>query len=376
MGKSKRTLLTYFPSALAGAALSSAHYAAAQNNISEARPSVPAAFKRASKGAAPRSINDKLADLVAPEDFGAVGNGHIDDTAALQSALDTGYDVMLGPKVYVTDKLYLSSGQKLRGRSIWSTQLKAKAKAGSGYLINLKNNGVYAAGLTDLTLNLNAKQQIAELGGVNFDNEGGKDFPFYDPKHSISKIYVVNSSANGVYLSGSARGSSLNEIYVQQCDGTGMLIEATDCFIADVVCGACGVGFHSSGANNRHIGIKAFGSKKAGIIVAGLRDRFVAAEAQDNLGDGFVITDDARNVVLDACIADSNARYGFYFRGGKYIELVGATSLSRAGAKTQRAGFGWGAAESVRVSGVCIDNEVVSTGNIQGKKIKIDLMTD
>ena len=91
-------------------------------------------YRRPEIGSVRRSVQQKLMDTVSPEDFGAIGDGNHLDTQAIQSALDTGLDVQLGPKTYLTGKLYLRAAQKIRGRSIWKTQLKAAPNLPKGYL--------------------------------------------------------------------------------------------------------------------------------------------------------------------------------------------------------------------------------------------------
>ncbi len=54
------------------------------------------------------------AGAVEVKDFGAVGDGIADDTAAIQRAIDAGGIVHFPPGVYLSGSLYLRSGGGLR----------------------------------------------------------------------------------------------------------------------------------------------------------------------------------------------------------------------------------------------------------------------
>ena len=328
-------------------------------------------YRRPEIGSVRRSVQQKLMDTVSPEDFGAIGDGNHLDTQAIQSALDTGLDVQLGPKTYLTGKLYLRAAQKIRGRSIWKTQLKAAPNLPKGYLVNLGNDDVYAAGLYDLTVNANAAQQSNSLGCIGFDNKNGKNFPFYDPKHSVSRVYLVNSNYIGLMLSANARGSSVTEVYVQQCQVAGFDIACTDSFFEDIVCGACGVGFKANGANNRCIALKAFGCQ-LGFEILGFRDAFVCCEAQDNRSDGFRMTSTARHVTLTSSLADSNGEYGFSINSSINIQLISVKSISRAGVPfVQKAAFHWSNAKNCILIGEASDNQKVHEGDFSGNQVNL-----
>ncbi|WP_372502511.1 hypothetical protein P7L66_14945 [Tistrella mobilis] len=67
-------------------------------------------------GGVSRTLTNKLAEYVTPEDFGAVGNGSVDDTAALQAALNSGRDVALVSRYLVTDTVdVITRGQRIFG---------------------------------------------------------------------------------------------------------------------------------------------------------------------------------------------------------------------------------------------------------------------
>jgi hypothetical protein len=57
-------------------------------------------FIQAGTGAVQRTVESKLQDVVSVKDFGAVGDGVTDDTAAIQAAVDTGKAVFLPEGVY------------------------------------------------------------------------------------------------------------------------------------------------------------------------------------------------------------------------------------------------------------------------------------
>lgn len=69
-------------------------------------------------GGVPRSASDKFYDVVTPLDYGAIGNGTINDGTALQNALNTGKDVYLPNGhtfMYTTTPQMTTHGQKISG---------------------------------------------------------------------------------------------------------------------------------------------------------------------------------------------------------------------------------------------------------------------
>lgn len=88
-------------------------------------------FKSQGLGAVTRTVQDKLAEVVSVKDFGAVGDGVADDTAAIQAAIDwvgyrnlpsnassfvptNGTVFMPGGKYRITDTIHLGYGETFR----------------------------------------------------------------------------------------------------------------------------------------------------------------------------------------------------------------------------------------------------------------------
>ena len=73
-------------------------------------------YKNDGTGAVVRTIKDKLSDTVSVKDFGAVGDGVTDDTAAIQSAINASYKVHIPAGVYkITDTINVPSYRWIDG---------------------------------------------------------------------------------------------------------------------------------------------------------------------------------------------------------------------------------------------------------------------
>jgi hypothetical protein len=87
------------------------------------------AFMQSGTGAALRTVQDRLRDVVSAKDFGAKGDGTTDDQPAIQAALNTGRSVYLPNGVYrINAPLKIATtGQRLFGESKQNTYLTTAA---------------------------------------------------------------------------------------------------------------------------------------------------------------------------------------------------------------------------------------------------------
>ena len=84
-----------------------------------------------------RTLNEKLGDTVSAKDYGAIGDGTTDDTAAIQAAIDTGNNVFIPNGTYlITSTLNIEDRITVYGESDFKTAIKY---SGSGTAVQINN---------------------------------------------------------------------------------------------------------------------------------------------------------------------------------------------------------------------------------------------
>ncbi|WP_448192707.1 glycosyl hydrolase family 28-related protein [Azospirillum sp. sgz301742] len=173
-------------------------------------------------GAVARPIREKLGDAVSVKDFGAVGDGTVDDTIAIQAALTAAHAVFLPPGAYrVTNTITVGTGKTLFGAG-QSSILRA---AGNGFdLVHLPDGyatlrdlrlenglaGVRLFGrdgpcvqnaLTDLTV-------WEAVYGLVLDGYNSADRPTY--WNNVARVLIARPAIHGVWLTRSGAGDTPN----------------------------------------------------------------------------------------------------------------------------------------------------------------------
>ena len=114
-------------------------------------------------GAVTRTTASKLGDIVSVKDFGAVGDGVVDDTAAIQAAINSGTkNVLFTAGTYLTSsQLTLAANQTLQGQGAGITSIIAKASTNFQYVAY--NSGGTNIKISGITFDANQSNRVTVL---------------------------------------------------------------------------------------------------------------------------------------------------------------------------------------------------------------------
>lgn len=150
-------------------------------------------FQQSATGAAVRTVQSKLQDKVSVKDFGAVGNGIVDDTAAIQLALNSGVKYVYVPAgTYLVSSLTIPNtvGLVIAGESTASI-FKKTASSQTMILWSQTSMNYPESYIRNLTLD------GTNGGGHLVDTTGCGGLSLYN-------IYINNvpASFSGIYVNG------------------------------------------------------------------------------------------------------------------------------------------------------------------------------
>lgn len=131
-------------------------------------------FQQEGTGAVSTTVQSKLRESVSVKDFGAVGDGVADDTAAFVAAQTASKIIYAPPGTYLVDNLRIQTNRKIIGAGYEATILKQKTA--SNYAVNC---------LSDVTTGQLLGVAIQSLG---FEGATG------------ATVATLNVEANGVYV--------------------------------------------------------------------------------------------------------------------------------------------------------------------------------
>ena len=132
-------------------------------------------FINAGTGATARTVQSKLRDVVSVKDFGAVGDGVTDDTAAIQAAVNAAYSVMFPEGTYlVSSTITLRSTQSLLAPSYRNATIRPTISNGSAVFYVLNGTGMRIEGINIVSTGTKASPQ--NCIGIEFSTNTRRSF--------------------------------------------------------------------------------------------------------------------------------------------------------------------------------------------------------
>ena len=114
----------------------------------------------------PRNLANRMADVVNVKDFGAVGDGVTDDTAAIQAAVNITTEVFFPSGTYIVSRLQIPSDTTLSGEAGPSSIIKRKDNTSFGYFIrSVSSRNI---GFKNLTIDGNKANQTVGYHNILF----------------------------------------------------------------------------------------------------------------------------------------------------------------------------------------------------------------
>ena len=188
------------------------------------------AYTPAGAGAVATTVQAKLRESVSVKDFGAVGDGVADDTAAIQAALNLGafHSIYFPAGTYSASSLTCGADIVLVGDGRKNSTIKFKA--GSAGALLTANNAVHFSminlGLDGNQTNCPSGSQCLAISGAE---SGGSGF-------SIAGCGFYNAKLIGLYQTGTYSRAKISDCVFESNQTDGLAANASNLVIEGNVC--------------------------------------------------------------------------------------------------------------------------------------------
>ena len=309
-------------------------------------------FRQSGTGAVARTVHDKLGEFVSVKDFGAVGDGVADDTAAIQAALNASEFVLFPAGVYLVNPIAnttpIPHGVQVPSKRMLlfseGAVIKAMANSADSYAIMagidasdiIILGGVFegdrathtgTTGEWGFGLDLRGCNNIKLIGTVFKDCWGDGLYVDISTSSGAESSDIVsvgcmflNNRRNNVSIIG-CLGARFADCAFKSASGTapecGVDLEQGSNVVKDISFEGC---FFE--ANNR-AGLMVNGASN--VAISGCQFRGNNAAGVAGYGDLYIVSAGSSHVALSANTFDTSGHQAIYCNGPSYVTINGCT---------------------------------------------------
>lgn len=311
-------------------------------------------FTQAGAGATARTVDSKLKDVVSVKDFGAVGDGVANDTAAIQAAINYvaakpfagGRITLDGQGLYYFTNLTFPSdtsgntnggiildgnGCRMIKTSTTGTGILVQGAAGSraqrrqgSAIRNVRFSVTAAQSSGEMIKVLNADHTCLENLDIESASTGITVIDSFCTR--INASYIRNSALKDIYVYGSS-GLSTVETYITSTVGEGVVGNTTKVGLV-IDSGASGVYATDCDFIHGAVGISIVHTAQANPLYRPEWLFFNTVLADTTNAYGWSVSGDLDGMFLDNCWASSCNQVGFGLDAGSNICLNNCTALN------------------------------------------------
>ena len=181
-------------------------------------------FLQSGTGAVARTVQSKLRDVVSVKDFGAVGNGVTDDTAAIQAAVNAAAAVYVPAGTYVVNIVTLNANTELYGDGAASIIKQSASFVGNSQGSLYVNSGSAGSQVNNIVI------RDLRVEGTNISSPTFSEFKHLVSLNGVRNVLIENVQFIGFQGDGLYIGSGI--VAGDERHNTNVIVR--DCFFDGV----------------------------------------------------------------------------------------------------------------------------------------------